>query len=72
MRITTKTSKNAHIINSPCKYLFSEADPKDLLSSRAPLAVDMVSTLPSKSKVVSMGSLEGSVGLKARGDLLCL
>lgn len=49
--------------------LFSEDEPKDLLSSLAPLAVETVSTLPSKSKVVSKFSLLGSVGLKARGDL---
>lgn len=51
-------------------YLFSEEEPNDLLSSLAPLAVETVSTLPSKSKVVSMLSLEVSVGLRALGDRL--
>lgn len=50
--------------------LFSDEDPKDLLSSLAPLAVEMVSTFPSKSNVVSIFSLEGSAGLSARGDRL--
>ena len=50
--------------------LFSEEDPNDLLSSLAPLAVEIVSTFPSKSNVVSMFSLDGSVGLSARGDRL--
>lgn len=44
-------------------------DPSDLLSSLGPLAVETVSTLPSKSKVVSKFSRVVSAGLKARGDL---
>lgn len=50
--------------------LFSDDEPKDLLSSLAPLAVDTVSTLPSRSKVVSKFSRDGSMGLRARGDLV--
>lgn len=51
-------------------YLFSVDDPRDLLSSLAPLAVDTVSTFPSRSNVVSMLSLDVSVGLSALGERL--
>lgn len=56
--------------NAAKTNLFSEDDPNDLLSSLAPLAVETVSTLPSKSKVVSKFSRDGSIGLRARGDLV--
>ena len=67
----TRTNLNKRMMKSThTTDLFSEEDPNDLLSSLAPLAVEIVSTFPSKSNVVSMFSLDGSVGLSARGDRL--